>query len=146
MVWCVSCSKARRDMSSFRPPTHSLATPHPRELLSVSPWMTKRLQNLFVFNERVSMPRFGCGFFSMIPVGSIKINGDTLRTLPHTFFFYLTLPNLRASWNLETSAAARVHRAPLAKPTPPYRPCPMASLSSPHRKRTDCHDSNATGA
>ncbi|KAG6334912.1 hypothetical protein ID866_4173 [Astraeus odoratus] len=57
------------------------------ELFSVSPYMAKRLQNLFVLNERVAMlGRWRYGFFSMIPVGatnvgSIKINFDNaLRT------------------------------------------------------------------
>lgn len=57
------------------------------ELFSVSPWMAKRLQNLFVLNERVALlGRWKFGFFGMIPVGatnvgSIKINFDTaLRT------------------------------------------------------------------
>ncbi|KAI6047005.1 phosphatidylserine decarboxylase-domain-containing protein [Pisolithus marmoratus] len=57
------------------------------ELFSVSPYMAKRLQNLFVLNERVTfLGRWRYGFFSMIPVGatnvgSIKVNFDTeLRT------------------------------------------------------------------
>ncbi|KAG1830005.1 phosphatidylserine decarboxylase-domain-containing protein [Suillus variegatus] len=57
------------------------------ELFSVSPWMAKRLQNLFVLNERVALlGRWKFGFFGMIPVGatnvgSIEINFDTaLRT------------------------------------------------------------------
>lgn len=57
------------------------------ELFSVSPWMAKRLKNLFVLNERVALlGRWKFGFFGMIPVGatnvgSIKINFDTaLRT------------------------------------------------------------------
>ncbi|KAH7909750.1 phosphatidylserine decarboxylase-domain-containing protein [Hygrophoropsis aurantiaca] len=57
------------------------------ELFSVSPYMAKRLQNLFVLNERVALlGRWRYGFFGMIPVGatnvgSIKINFDTaLRT------------------------------------------------------------------
>lgn len=57
------------------------------ELFSVSPWMAKRLQNLFVLNERVALlGRWKFGFFGMIPVGatnvgSININFDTaLRT------------------------------------------------------------------
>ncbi|RDB27290.1 Phosphatidylserine decarboxylase proenzyme 1, mitochondrial [Hypsizygus marmoreus] len=52
------------------------------ELYSVSPYMAKRLENLFVLNERVALlGRWRHGFFSMIPVGatnvgSIKINFD----------------------------------------------------------------------
>ncbi len=49
--------------------------------------MAKRLENLFVLNERVALlGRWRHGFFSMVPVGatnvgSIKINFDTdLRT------------------------------------------------------------------
>ncbi|EIW86063.1 phosphatidylserine decarboxylase [Coniophora puteana RWD-64-598 SS2] len=57
------------------------------ELFSVSPYMAKRLQNLFVLNERVALlGRWRYGFFGMVPVGatnvgSIKINFDkALRT------------------------------------------------------------------
>ncbi|KAI0324349.1 phosphatidylserine decarboxylase [Cubamyces sp. BRFM 1775] len=57
------------------------------DLFSVSPWMAKRLENLFVLNERVALlGRWQHGFFSMVPVGatnvgSIKINFDqALRT------------------------------------------------------------------
>ncbi|KAI0803007.1 phosphatidylserine decarboxylase-domain-containing protein [Irpex lacteus] len=57
------------------------------DLFSVSPWMAKRLENLFVLNERVALlGRWKYGFFSMVPVGatnvgSIKINFDKdLRT------------------------------------------------------------------
>ncbi|OAX41187.1 phosphatidylserine decarboxylase [Rhizopogon vinicolor AM-OR11-026] len=57
------------------------------ELFSVSPYMAKRLRNLFVLNERVALlGRWKYGFFGMIPVGatnvgSIKINFDAaLRT------------------------------------------------------------------
>jgi phosphatidylserine decarboxylase len=57
------------------------------ELFSVSPYMAKRLENLFVLNERVALlGRWKHGFFSMVPVGatnvgSIKINFDqALRT------------------------------------------------------------------
>ncbi|KAJ6551581.1 phosphatidylserine decarboxylase-domain-containing protein [Mycena capillaripes] len=57
------------------------------ELFSVSPYVAKRLENLFVLNERVALlGRWKYGFFSMVPVGatnvgSIKINFDqTLRT------------------------------------------------------------------
>ncbi|TBU46276.1 phosphatidylserine decarboxylase [Dichomitus squalens] len=57
------------------------------DLFSVSPWMAKRLENLFVLNERVALlGRWKYGFFSMVPVGatnvgSIKINFDqALRT------------------------------------------------------------------
>ncbi|KAI8983296.1 phosphatidylserine decarboxylase [Trametes punicea] len=57
------------------------------DLFSVSPWMAKRLENLFVLNERVALlGRWRYGFFSMVPVGatnvgSIRINFDqALRT------------------------------------------------------------------
>jgi phosphatidylserine decarboxylase len=52
------------------------------ELFSVSPYMAKRLENLFVLNERVALlGRWKHGFFGMVPVGaanvgSIKINFD----------------------------------------------------------------------
>lgn len=55
------------------------------DLFSVSPWMAKRLENLFVLNERVALlGRWKHGFFSMVPVGatnvgSIKINFDQVR-------------------------------------------------------------------
>ncbi|EEB08371.1 phosphatidylserine decarboxylase Psd1 [Schizosaccharomyces japonicus yFS275] len=57
------------------------------ELFSVSPYMAKRLCNLFVLNERVALlGRYKYGFMSMVPVGatnvgSIVINFDKqLRT------------------------------------------------------------------
>ncbi|KAJ7430174.1 phosphatidylserine decarboxylase 1 [Mycena galericulata] len=57
------------------------------ELFSVSPYVAKRLENLFVLNERVALlGRWKHGFFSMVPVGatnvgSIKVNFDqALRT------------------------------------------------------------------
>ncbi|KIL60156.1 hypothetical protein M378DRAFT_84088 [Amanita muscaria Koide BX008] len=57
------------------------------ELFSVSPWMAKRLEGLFVLNERVSLlGRWRYGFFGMVPVGatnvgSIVVNFDqNLRT------------------------------------------------------------------
>lgn len=55
------------------------------DLFSVSPWMAKRLENLFVLNERVALlGRWKYGFFGMVPVGatnvgSIKINFDKVR-------------------------------------------------------------------
>ncbi|KAH7335323.1 phosphatidylserine decarboxylase-domain-containing protein [Rhizoctonia solani] len=57
------------------------------ELFSVSPWIARRIANLFVLNERVALlGRWKYGFFSMIPVGatnvgSIVVNFDKdLRT------------------------------------------------------------------
>ncbi|CAE6402272.1 unnamed protein product [Rhizoctonia solani] len=57
------------------------------ELFSVSPWIARRIANLFVLNERVALlGRWKHGFFSMIPVGatnvgSIVVNFDKdLRT------------------------------------------------------------------
>ena len=60
--------------------------PIPGELFSVSPYMAKRLQNLFVLNERVALlGRWRYGFFGMVPVGatnvgSIKVNFDSVST------------------------------------------------------------------
>ena len=60
------------------------------ELFSVSPWVAKRVENLFVLNERVAMlGRWRHGFFGMVPVGatnvgSIKINFDQVRPSPTT--------------------------------------------------------------
>ena len=48
----------------------------------MSPYMAKRLENLFVLNERVALSgRWKHGFFAMVPVGatnvgSIKVNFD----------------------------------------------------------------------
>jgi phosphatidylserine decarboxylase len=56
------------------------------ELYSVSPYIAKRLANLFVLNERVVLlGRWRYGFFSMVPVGatnvgSIVVNFDKVRT------------------------------------------------------------------
>ncbi|KIK55185.1 hypothetical protein GYMLUDRAFT_48164 [Collybiopsis luxurians FD-317 M1] len=57
------------------------------ELFSVSPYIAKRLENLFILNERVALlGKWRYGFFGMVPVGatnvgSIKINFDqALRT------------------------------------------------------------------
>lgn len=60
----------------------------PGDLFSVSPWMAKRLENLFVLNERVALlGRWTYGFFGMVPVGatnvgSIKINFDKVSVGP----------------------------------------------------------------
>jgi len=43
------------------------------ELFSVSPFMAKRLANLFVLNERVALlGRWKHGFFGMVPVGEFS--------------------------------------------------------------------------
>ena len=61
------------------------------ELFSVSPWVAKRAENLFVLNERVALlGRWRHGFFGMVPVGatnvgSIKINFDQARNI-HAIF------------------------------------------------------------
>ncbi len=44
------------------------------ELFSVSPWMAKRLEGLFVLNERVALlGRWRYGFFGMVPVGATNV-------------------------------------------------------------------------
>ena len=81
-AWVVE--KRRHFFGSF---CHSLLFPwsyflRVGELFSVSPYMAKRLENLFVLNERVALlGRWKYGFFGMVPVGatnvgSIKINFD----------------------------------------------------------------------
>ncbi|KLO17578.1 phosphatidylserine decarboxylase [Schizopora paradoxa] len=50
------------------------------ELFSVSPYMAKRLQNLFVLNERVSLlGRWKHGFFGMVPVGATNVGSILLN-------------------------------------------------------------------
>lgn len=57
----------------------------------MSPFVAKRLQNLFVLNERVALlGRWRYGFFGMVPVGatnvgSIKINFDKVGAIHHCF-------------------------------------------------------------
>lgn len=61
------------------------------ELFSVSPYIARRIANLFVLNERVALlGRWKHGFFSMIPVGatnvgSIVVNFDKVNPIavPH---------------------------------------------------------------
>ncbi|KAF8621838.1 hypothetical protein AX15_007461 [Amanita polypyramis BW_CC] len=44
------------------------------ELFSVSPWMAKRLEGLFVLNERVALlGKWRYGFFGMVPVGATNV-------------------------------------------------------------------------
>jgi phosphatidylserine decarboxylase len=53
----------------------------------VSPWIAKRLEGLFVLNERVALlGRRRFGFFGMVPVGatnvgSIVVNFDQVRSV-----------------------------------------------------------------
>jgi len=78
------------------------------ELFSVSPWMAKRLQNLFVLNERVALlGRWRYGFFGMVPVGatnvgSIKVNFDQVR-----FSFLPTLLIINSPQALRTNVRGR---------------------------------------
>lgn len=78
------------------------------ELFSVSPYIARRLSNLFVLNERVALlGRWRYGFFGMVPVGatnvgSIKINFDqALRTnnrlRPHPAGTYIEAVYSKAS-------------------------------------------------
>ncbi|KAG0302235.1 phosphatidylserine decarboxylase 1 [Dissophora globulifera] len=50
------------------------------ELYSVSPWMVKQLQDLFVLNERVVLlGKWRHGFFSMVPVGATNVGSIVLN-------------------------------------------------------------------
>lgn len=50
------------------------------ELFSVSPYMARRLQNLFVLNERVALlGRWKFGFFGMVPVGATNVGSILLN-------------------------------------------------------------------
>ncbi|KAF9942057.1 phosphatidylserine decarboxylase 1 [Modicella reniformis] len=50
------------------------------ELYSVSPWMVKQLQDLFVLNERVVLlGRWRYGFISMVPVGATNVGSIVLN-------------------------------------------------------------------
>lgn len=50
------------------------------ELFSVSPFVAKRLANLFVLNERVALlGRWAHGFFSMTPVGATNVGSILLN-------------------------------------------------------------------
>jgi phosphatidylserine decarboxylase len=66
------------------------------ELFSVSPYVAKRLENLFVLNERVALlGRWRHGFFGMVPVGatnvgSININFDQVSQNPVSFLLLTT--------------------------------------------------------
>jgi len=50
------------------------------ELFSVSPYLAKRLANLFVLNERVALlGKWRHGFFSMVPVGATNVGSILLN-------------------------------------------------------------------
>jgi len=50
------------------------------ELYSVSPFIVKSLENLFVLNERVALEgRWRYGFFSMIPVGATNVGSINIH-------------------------------------------------------------------
>ncbi|KAH8111454.1 phosphatidylserine decarboxylase [Phellopilus nigrolimitatus] len=54
------------------------------ELFSVSPYMARRLRNLFVLNERVALlGRWAHGFFSMTPVGATNVGSILLNFDAH---------------------------------------------------------------
>lgn len=89
------------DYHRFHSPTNWVAETRRHfsgELYSVSPWMVKQLQNLFVLNERVVLlGKWRHGFFSMVPVGatnvgSIILNFDKVRlSIAYQEFFLLAV-------------------------------------------------------
>ena len=101
------------------------------ELFSVSPYMAKRLENLFVLNERVALlGRWKYGFFGMVPVGatnvgSIKINFDKVGLLNHieavfTNFILAGTP-YQPPW--PSTASGHLHRSSILCRIPyPARP------------------------
>ena len=101
----------------------------------MSPYIAKRLHNLFVLNERVALlGRWKYGFFSMIPVGatnvgSIKINFDTVSRL-YTLFpappvLNVDIPRIFGRMNAE-NFHLREHTVKLC--TLPLLPSSMGSL------------------
>ncbi|KAG0001309.1 asparagine-linked glycosylation protein [Entomortierella chlamydospora] len=71
------------DYHRFHSPTNWVAETRRHfsgELYSVSPWMVKQLQNLFVLNERVVLlGKWRHGFFSMVPVGATNVGSIVLN-------------------------------------------------------------------
>ncbi|KAG0266272.1 phosphatidylserine decarboxylase 1 [Actinomortierella ambigua] len=71
------------DYHRFHSPTNWVAESRRHfsgELYSVSPWMVKQLQDLFVLNERVVLlGRWRHGFFSMVPVGATNVGSIVLN-------------------------------------------------------------------
>ncbi|KAF9177861.1 phosphatidylserine decarboxylase 1 [Haplosporangium sp. Z 767] len=71
------------DYHRFHSPTNWVAETRRHfsgELYSVSPWMVKQLQDLFVLNERVVLlGRWRHGFFSMVPVGATNVGSIVLN-------------------------------------------------------------------
>ncbi|KAG8983665.1 phosphatidylserine decarboxylase 1, partial [Tulasnella sp. 427] len=77
------------------------------ELFSVSPFLVKRLANLFVLNERVALlGQWRYGFFGMVPVGatnvgSIKVNFDKLSSGLVAASTLISNAENRPTWNLD---------------------------------------------
>ncbi|KAK3812252.1 MAG: phosphatidylserine decarboxylase [Benniella sp.] len=71
------------DYHRFHSPTNWVAETRRHfsgELYSVSPWMVKKLQDLFVLNERVVLlGKWRYGFFSMVPVGATNVGSIVLN-------------------------------------------------------------------
>ncbi|OZJ06329.1 hypothetical protein BZG36_00706 [Bifiguratus adelaidae] len=71
------------DYHRFHSPTHWIVESRRHfagELFSVSPYMVKRLENLFVLNERVVLiGRWRYGFFAMIPVGATNVGSIRIK-------------------------------------------------------------------
>jgi phosphatidylserine decarboxylase len=92
------------------------------ELYSVSPYIAKRLANLFVLNERVAMlGRWRHGFFSMVPVGatnvgSIVINFDQVSQISLSFILLLELALTTSSPFVNGRTSAPMNAAAVQHP------------------------------
>jgi len=98
------------------------------DLFSVSPYMARRLQNLFVLNERVALlGRWTHGFFGMVPVGAYTTRPTSPRP-PECFILRAGATNV-GSIKINFDAALRTNVRHPHKPTPRPPPGSYAEAS-----------------